>query len=213
MESTLYKNHPAGLKVIETLGFDPEDGFARLGLHLDRCEQTCDILGRAFDRANALQRLGEAVADTPLRVRMTVDVAGQIEVQIGESTAPISQFRVGVADTMLTSDDPWLQIKTTQRALYDHDRGNMPADIDELIYLNERGEVCEGTITNVFIRQDGVWVTPATNAGCLPGVLRQEMLEAGEAAEGTLTLNDLHNADAFAVGNSLRGLIPAILVP
>jgi para-aminobenzoate synthetase/4-amino-4-deoxychorismate lyase len=43
----------------------------------------------------------------------------------------------------------------------------------------------------------------------LPGVLRQELLENGEAVEAILTVGDL--SDGFYLGNSLRGLIEAEL--
>ena len=83
---------------------------------------------------------------------------------------------------------------------------------DEVILLNERGEVCEGTITNVFVDiGDGVLVTPALACGLLPGVLRGELLDAGRAREAVLSPADLMDAKALFVGNSLRGLIPARL--
>ena len=66
-------------------------------------------------------------------------------------------------------------------------------------------EVCEGTITNVFVEKDGVLITPPLTCGLLPGVLRQELLENGEAKEAVLTLDDLKKG--FYLGNSLRGLI------
>ena len=37
-------------------------------------------------------------------------------------------------------------------ARYDAARAALPAGVDEVVFLNERGEVCEGTITNVFAR-------------------------------------------------------------
>ena len=59
---------------------------------------------------------------------------------------------------------------------------------DEVILLNERGEVCEGTITNVFADVgDGVLVTPALACGLLPGVLRGELLDEGRASEAVLS--------------------------
>jgi 4-amino-4-deoxychorismate lyase len=84
---------------------------------------------------------------------------------------------------------------------------------DEVILLNERGEVCEGTITNIFLDtgDDGL-VTAALISGLLPGVLRGELLDTGRAREAVLGPADLADAKALFVGNSLRGLIPARLV-
>ncbi|MGB1236737.1 MAG: aminotransferase class IV, partial [Pseudomonadales bacterium] len=42
-----------------------------------------------------------------------------------------------------------------------------------MIFLNSRGYVAEGTITNVFVEDDaGILLTPAVSAGALPGILR-----------------------------------------
>ena len=82
-----------------------------------------------------------------------------------------------------------------------------------MLLLNERGELCEGTITSLFVdRGDGgPLMTPALGCGLLAGVLRQEMIDTGKAVEAVLTLSDLAAAAAIHVGNSLRGLIGARL--
>jgi branched-subunit amino acid aminotransferase/4-amino-4-deoxychorismate lyase len=205
MESALHEIAPEGLEVIETMGFTPDDGFVRLAGHIDRMEATCARLRFPFERGAVLMALGEAVDDVPARVRVTVNVAGSVAVQIG-TVEPVDRWRVGISDVVLQSSDPWLSVKTSQRAVYDTARAAL-ADLDEVLFLNERGEVCEGTITNVFADLGDGLVTPPTSSGCLPGVLRGKMLASGQAREGVLTLDDIHGAKAVFVGNSLRGLI------
>ena len=52
-----------------------------------------------------------------------------------------------------------------------------------MLLANERGELCEGTITNVFADfGDGVLATPRLDCGLLPGVLRAELLDEGRAS-------------------------------
>jgi len=210
MESPLYEPAPAGLKVIETLRFEPDTGFARLALHMDRAERTCAALGFGFERGACLQALGEAVGDAPLRVRLTVDRAGGVVVTTGTLALRDGPWRIALSDQRLRSGDPWLAVKTTRRALYDQTRAAMPDAVDEVIFLNERGEVCEGTISNVFVEQNGKLLTPLQSCGLLPGVLRQELLESGRAVEKVLHREDIKDAaTALFVGNSLRGLIRA----
>lgn len=225
MESPLRDLAPADLRVIETLGYvsggyapadGPEAGFRRLARHLDRAARTCARLGIPFDPAACEAALRAAVREAPaqtdlLRCRLTLDRQGRIEVTAAPLAPPPARWRVVVSDTRLAADDPWLTVKTSQRRLYDETRADLPAGIDEAIFLNARGEVCEGTISNVFARLEGMLLTPPQHCGLLPGILREELLETGAAVERILTLDDLHQTEALFLGNSLRGLIPADL--
>jgi 4-amino-4-deoxychorismate lyase len=103
-----------------------------------------------------------------------------------------------------------LRVKTTARRAYDAARAALPAGVDEAVFLNERGEVCEGAITTVFANLGEGLITPRLACGLLPGILRAEMLTLGRAREGLLGVDDLVRAQLF-VGNALRGLIPARL--
>ena len=89
----------------------------------------------------------------------------------------------GLPRIRLDSADPLLRHKTSRRETYVRARAEYLVDqADEVILLNERGEVCEGTITNIFVDfGDGVLLTPRLACGLLPGVLRGEMLDAGQA--------------------------------
>jgi 4-amino-4-deoxychorismate lyase len=118
-------------------------------------------------------------------------------------------WRLALAKTRLDAGDDWLRHKTTRRAVYDADRAALPDGVDELIYMNTRGDLCEGTITNLFVRKGDVLVTPPISAGCLPGVLRSSLICAGKARVGKLREEDLQGE--VYVGNSLRGLIAARL--
>ncbi|TIM98150.1 MAG: hypothetical protein E5Y38_20380, partial [Mesorhizobium sp.] len=102
---------------------------------------------------------------------------------------------------------------TSRRETYQQARAEYLATrADEVLLANERGELCEGTITNLFADfGGGVLVTPRLDCGLLPGVLRGELLDEGRAAEAIYTFDDLKSAQAIFVGNSLRGLIPAQL--
>ncbi|WP_376876599.1 aminotransferase class IV family protein [Albirhodobacter sp. R86504] len=205
MESTV----PENLKIIETFGWHPIGGVARLSLHRARLARTAKDLGFAFDGADFDTALSTLNGDSPLRIRLTVEASGKIEMTTAPLT-PSGTWRVALSPVRLASDDPFLPIKTTQRAPYEAARARMPLGVDEVILLNERDEVCEGTITNLFLLRDGHYLTPAASSGLLLGVLRESMLATGKAREALLTPADLREGALF-MGNSLRGLIPALL--
>ena len=84
--------------------------------------------------------------------------------------------------------------------------------LDEVVYLNEMGELAEGSRTTIFIERDGMLLTPPLSAGALPGVLRAELMAQGRAVERTLMLADLKAAEVVYLGNSVRGLQRAKLL-
>ena len=116
----------------------------------------------------------------------------------------------------MESADPFLAHKTTNRRRYDTDwqRCHDELGADEVLYVNERGELTEGSRTNLFLAVGGhdVLLTPTQSCGLLPGVLRTEMLSNGTAEERVLTRVDLDAATRIFLGNSVRGLVPAELI-
>lgn len=206
------QNDPA-FRLIETLGWHPGAGFRHLPQHLDRMARSAAVFGIPFDRKQAEAVLSEAAGEAPLRCRLTLDADGQLDLTAAPLGGSPAQWRLGIAQTRLNADDLWLQHKTTRRALYDAARAALPEGVDELLFLNQQGEACEGTITNLFVtRADGQRVTPPLSCGLLPGVLRQTLLESGQCREQVLRVQDLLEAKAIHMGNSLRGLIPARIV-
>ena len=104
-----------------------------------------------------------------------------------------------------------LRHKTSRRELFDAEHARaITSGYDEVVFLNERGEITEGSRTNVFARIHGELVTPPLDCGLLNGCLRQELIETGQCSERVLVPPDLEIAQDVWFGNSLRGLIPAI---
>jgi len=88
---------------------------------------------------------------------------------------------------------------------------------DEVILLNERGEVAECTSANIFAAKgDQVW-TPPVGSGCLPGITRELLLGEVRApgvrvSEKTLTPSDLESADEVFITSTTRGLLPVLKI-
>jgi len=211
-ESALRDGTAAGFELIETLRWEPGEGLVRLARHLARLHASAHDLGFAADP----EAIGDALREcrgehVPLRVRLTLARDGKVDA----TTVPYEPlpkdavWTLRIAGTRIDSGDPLLRHKTTRRKVYDAARAEFPRDeTDEVLLLNERGEVCEGTITSVFVDcGDGMLLTPPQRCGLLSGVFRGEMIEQGKAREAALTEAELRAAKAVFVGNSLRGLI------
>lgn len=80
---------------------------------------------------------------------------------------------------------------------------------EEVLLLNERGELAECTATNVFIVRNGQVETPPLSSGCLPGVTREVLLELGPeigvpVVERPLTLQDIRQAQEAFITSTTR---------
>lgn len=214
MEDPVRDRPPADLKVIETMRWDRGQGFAQLDRHLARCAATCQQFGIPFDAEAVRAALPRAATGANMRMRLTIDLSGQIAVSATEISGepPSAPWRIALSEHRLRADDPWLRVKTTNRDFYDQTRRDLPAHLDEIIFANERGEICEGTITNLFFDFGDGLITPPVCCGVLPGVLRAELLESGRCREGVVTVAQLDRAEAIWAGNSVRGLIRCRLI-
>jgi branched-chain amino acid aminotransferase len=88
---------------------------------------------------------------------------------------------------------------------------------DEVVLLNERGEVSECTSANIFAASGGEVYTPPLDSGCLPGVTRELLLEVVQAPgiqvmERTLNPQDLERADQVFITSTTRDLLPAVFI-
>lgn len=201
-------------ELLETLAFAPGEGLRHLDRHLARLADSADWALFRFDRAGVLDALHRAVAEhtEPARVRIRLARTGRVEVDLeAMPPAAVRPVRLALDDDPVDSADPWLQHKTTRRDVYST-RALRHPEADDVILVNERGELTETTTANLAVHLDGRWWTPYPSSGCLPGVERARLLESGSLDERVLTVADLREAQQVAVVNSLRGWRAARLI-
>lgn len=88
---------------------------------------------------------------------------------------------------------------------------------EEVILLNERGELAECTSANLFSVRGDLLVTPPLSSGCLAGVTREVLLEIGEQInlpirEQTLSLKELYESEEVFITSTSRELLPVARV-
>ncbi len=209
------RESPASFDLIETMAFTPDGGIPLLELHLERIKASAAELGFLFDRhavRNAIQALCFD-AERPGKLRLVLARSGSYSLELADlppdlpDPAPCAVFRLPV--------DPgdWrLRHKNSDRGFYEAGLSAAQAEgAVEGLFLRSDGLVTEGCFTNVFVERDGKLFTPPLALGLLPGVLRRALIEEGRAEEAELTLADL--GQGFFIGNALRGLMPARLLP
>ena len=80
---------------------------------------------------------------------------------------------------------------------------------DEAIFLNTQDIVAEGATTNIFIAEAGQIINPPLDAGVLPGIVRQCLMDGLDIVEEPFDLDRLTAADEVFLTNSLLEVAPA----
>ena len=80
---------------------------------------------------------------------------------------------------------------------------------DEAVFLNGKGEITEGTVSNVFFVKDGKIYTPPVSCGMLPGIMREYVCRSFQAEETVIWPEDIELYDEMFLTNSLMGVMPA----
>jgi len=210
-----------GFELFETMQATRGGGVAHIERHLARLSASARYFGFRFDDVALRVQLDAAidtlVEDTVHRVRLALSHDGTAAITHAV-LAPLRSKTVKVLLSQETSatraSDLFLRHKTTVRAHYDAAwRAAEAQGAFDMLFFNERGELTEGGRSNVFVKRDGIWMTPPLSSGVLPGVMRGVMLAdpAWAALEAVLTRDDVLNAQAIVVCNALRGALPATL--
>ena len=209
------RTRSAGFQLIETLRYD--GSFPLLPLHLDRLASSAEHFGFVFSHEKIRRELDafSANPDTsvPRRVRLLLSRDGSITLQASVLQETPFPVRIGISARRVDSADPFLYHKTTRRDLYaDELQSAQDRGLFDVLFRNERGEITEGCITNVFVEKNGKLLTPPVSSGLLGGVYRRHVLETmPNAYERILLIEDLRSSDRIFVCNAVRGMMPAIL--
>lgn len=204
-------------QLIETLLWRPGKGYWLLEYHLDRLLDSASYFSFSADRNVLKKRLErKAYAFTrKMRVRLLLDNDGRIEITAADvvsSCAPSTVPMVVFSSCRVDENSPFLFHKTTRRELFDQEytRG-LSSGYADILFVNSKGQVTEGAISNIFIADQGMLYTPPVQCGLLGGTFRRHLFEQGRVKERILTTADIHGAEQLYLGNSVRGLVPVQL--
>lgn len=197
--------------LFETLRYDANAGYFLLDRHLDRLSDSAQYFGFVCDIEDVRARLvreGDLFEEERYRVRCVLTRLGAVLIEaVPLASSQATSWCVGFANRCVNSQDVLLFHKTTKRDAYTSRLAERP-DCDDVILVNERGELTECSIGNLVVQKDGKLLTPPIVCGLLAGTFRAELLACGEIVEQVLTAEDVKQADALFMINSVREWVP-----
>lgn len=130
--------------------------------------------------------------------RILLNKDGSFEIQ-EKKFMPIVSNKIKLG-RKINSANPFLYHKTTLRE-------SAPDDVFDIISINERGEITEGTFTNLAVQINGELFTPPVECGLLAGTFRAKLLNEGKIKERILFPQDLEKAEKIFCFNSVRKMV------
>ncbi|MFZ6672780.1 chorismate-binding protein [Undibacterium sp. Xuan67W] len=203
-------------ELFETMHATHAEGCRHLTRHLQRLRQSADYLGFKFDEDLITQSLCAFQANLPPqgahRLRLALRADGQVDIQSAALLPLTARVKVLLASGSTHSDDLFLRHKTTVRQVYDQAwKAAERQGAFDMLFFNQHGHLTEGGRSNVFVRKNGTWLTPPLSDGVLPGIMRAVLLDDPQwkASEAHLCIDDVRDAEAVILCNSLRGVMQA----
>lgn len=203
-----------GFELLETMRHDPEEGVKHLDRHLRRLVASADYFGFRCDETEVREAVEKAVASAPpapCRVRLALSKDGTVRVVLTPIASEPDVVRVALDDAPQDPRDIFLFHKTSRRQRYE-DARRRHQGVDDVLLVNDRGEVTESTIANVAMRVGDRWVTPPIEAGLLPGIGRAVALEKGILTEAAVTIDEVRSSEEVALISDARGWRSVVLV-
>ena len=221
----LTKSQPV-FSLFETMLLDGEKGLWLKDLHLSRLERSAAYFSFHFDHEEVLEKLcrvEQVHTNRCQRVRLSLNKDGSLSTEIVDCAEPVSRTlpqnplrshdglpAIALSPKTVDSSSPFFFHKTTRRELFTTEFKRAQAKgLFDLIFLNERREITEGSISNIIVYKDGRYITPVLSSALLAGTMRQLLLADTDISvtEQIVRLDDIVQADALFCCNSVRGVV------
>ncbi|MEC0343925.1 aminodeoxychorismate synthase component I [Peribacillus frigoritolerans] len=193
-------------KLLESIKLSDGEYYL-LNDHIDRMKRSAEYFDYRFSELylrDRLQKYAEINHGTLQKVRVLLHENGEIEV-LGQAIKPLDpEFKAILAEAPISSANPFLFHKTTNRDVYEGFQMNNP-DFQDVLLWNEEGFITEFTNGNVVVKINGDLYTPPVESGLLAGTFRQELIRKKEIKVKSISKADLNNAEEIWFINSVRG--------
>lgn len=198
-------------EIIETMLLDTSRKYLFLYEHLERLSQSASYWDFPFDKEQALNLLNDfrlTVEKFPEIVRISLADDGKMKVTSRAYIPQTSTVILKLSSHKIDSNNRFLRHKTTHRAVYNNELERAKNDgCFEVIFVNEKNHITEGSVTSIFFKKNKEWFTPPIDDGLLPGIWRARFIAEHNAIQQSIPLNTIKNFNEIIIGNSVRDIL------
>ncbi len=194
-------------ELLETLLLE-EGKYFLLEEHLNRLKETADYFLFKYDETKILRLLqrtaGQLRNGKKYKVKMTLNKWGTAKIHAEKLYEKLDNAKILLLKRKPVEDERFNYHKTTFRP-WDVDFKNARNNgFTEVIFINEKNQLLEGAISNIFIKKNNSYFTPHADLPILKGCYRNYLLKKTDAVEKILTVDDIKTADQIILCNSVR---------
>jgi len=181
--------------------------------HLNRLKSSASFFLFRYDDLKINKQIQKAVSKydqyTKQKVKLLINKWGEVKTNVSPISAPPEIIKVIISKNRIKTANKYQYFKTTNRKIYDKENQFFSRrGFFDVIYFNERSELAEGAITNIFLKLGDTYFTPPVTSGILPGVYRKIKLKRDSSVkEKILYFEDLMSAEEIILTNALKGEI------
>ncbi len=210
--------------LLETLRWDPDQGYFLFNSHLDRLQASAEYFDIPLDGDQLKQDLLEtacAFDQQSRKIRILVHQDGRWDLELSllhsqlclnpndlkpssNSSLKINPCQARLSYNPVDRSDRFLYHKTTHRQIYDQALQSH-APCEDVLLWNRDHELTEYCFGNLVVEIEDQYFTPPVSCGLLPGTFRSYLLNKGQIKEQTIKLDQLASASHLFLINSVRG--------
>lgn len=182
--------------------------------HIIRMRETSLLLFGHFDESKIRNVLHASLPNTSLSFKIRLKYYDSREVKVESiERKPFQNSVILLSDKKVHSNELFLYHKTSQRKLYADEYEFHKDQFSDVIFMNEKEEITEGCISNIFIFHTGVYITPPVSSGLLNGILRKKLLQKFPKyfQEKKISKKMLYESKRIFICNSVRGILKVTL--
>ncbi len=194
-------------ELLETILYENGNYFL-LDKHLERLKKSANYFMFKYNEKELIKTLQnyslKLSVSEKYKVRLTLSKWGKINITEEKLEENFNSGKALLTLRGKLTDLKFAYHKTTCRPWQKKYVAAREKGFTETIFFDEKGNLLEGAVSNIFIVKENILYTPPATLPILPGCYRNLLIEKENAKEKNLTIDDLKNADEVFLCNSVR---------